>query len=82
MNRRGLPVILGYIDTAFVGEEIPPWVLEIPNVEKNLMNFESEILNFCKEWHGRRVLVSEVKPFIDSQIIESKKLDFLKSLCN
>ncbi len=75
----GLPVILCYQDTAFIKNK-PDWLLELPNKESSLSLYKSEILNFCSKNRGKRVLLDEVRPFIDSLLFEEKRLDFFKAI--
>ena len=77
---KGLPVILGCLDTAFFEGEAPEWILQLPNNEDNVERHQELIIQFCKKWMGKRIPLNEVKPFIDSQVIESEKLMFLESV--
>jgi len=78
----GLPIIIGYSETAFAGFELPEWVLELPNEQNNVTNNVEQILQFCEEMKNRIVSHEESKKYIDSMLIEKKKLEFMKNLLN
>ncbi len=79
----GFPVVLGYKDTAFLKDK-PDWILEVPNNETSFNDpyvLES-IYKFCLEYKNYTVSMEDVKPYISSEIIESKRLDFMKKVIN
>ena len=68
----GFPVIIGYQDTAFINER-PEWVhiMDPQNIDFNsLKNFIEKYKNY---------LVKDTA-FIDSEILEEKRLNFLKNV--
>ncbi|MCK4655075.1 MAG: hypothetical protein KAU01_11595 [Candidatus Cloacimonetes bacterium] len=76
----GLPIIIGYSDTAFVTSKLPEWVLELPNESNNISNNVDLILKFCKKMKNRIIHHDEIKNYIDSNILERKKLVFFKKI--
>lgn len=79
----GLPIICGYRDTAFRGRA-PEWVLQLPNnslwikQDKYLRKMKDFILKY------RYFVVAHEKsaPYIDSSILETKRLEFMRSVLN
>ena len=78
----GIPMILAYKETPFVGEDIPNWILEIPNTEEALNNGAEGIVSFCEEWKGRSFDINEAKPFYHSAYVEKRRLEFFESNLN
>ena len=76
----GLPIIIGYSDTAFVKSILPEWVLELPNENNNVSNNIDLILKFCKKMKNRIIHHEEINGYIDSNILERKKLIFFKKI--
>jgi len=72
----GLPVILGYKDTAFI-DETPKWVLEVPNAEDSLENTETieQIKEFIKNMKNYTVMNDESRKYIDAYELEKRKID-------
>lgn len=77
----GLPTIIGYTDTAFLNEK-PEWILEIPNSEKNVEKYVEDIVKFCYKWKNYVVQKKESIQYIDSNILEKKKLAFFQEIIN
>lgn len=71
----GLPIILGYKDTAFVGRQLPPWALELPNTELNLLDNLEEILDFCNRYKGVKLAGTDTNQYIDALIFEKLRLN-------
>ena len=76
----GLPIIVGYSEAAFVNDQLPEWVLELPNENNNISNNVDSILKFCHEMKNRIIHHDEVKNYIDSNILEKKKLNFISKI--
>ena len=80
----GLPVIVGYKDTAFYDEDVAKkleWVLELPNKETNVVDNISRIVNFAWNNKGKRVNPDDLA-FMKSEVLERKRLDFLQTFIN
>ena len=77
----GLPVILGYRETAFLdcGAGFD-WLLQIPNRADNLRESRDRIIDFATRWNRRRLDRREIGPHIDLRVLEGKKIDFIKQL--
>lgn len=75
----GIPVILPYEDTAFMGHDFP-WILKVQNEKNSLLCNRDDIVSFCESWRGRRFDVKNVAPFIDASIVESKRVNFFRFL--
>jgi glycosyltransferase involved in cell wall biosynthesis len=71
----GLPVILAYTDTDFVGLD-PWWLLRLPNTERNTNDRLASIEAFVDAVKGRRVSRSEVEPLLSAAAKEAARLDF------
>lgn len=77
----GLPTIIGYKDTAFLNKK-PEWILEIPNSEKNVEKYAEDIVKFCYKWKNYVVQKTESIQYIDSNILEKKKIAFFQEIIN
>jgi len=73
----GLPVILGYKDTAFA-DTLPPWILQLENTEDNIANNINTIVDFAKRLKGTRLAKDQVKKYIDSKVYEHKRVSFME----
>lgn len=73
----GLPVIIGYKDTDFSGQE--PWICQIPNCEDNVQKSLGKIEEFVTRWMGQRVN-REAVAHLDYRVKEAKRLAFLESI--
>jgi len=75
----GLPTIIGYHDTDF--PEKVPYLLELPNTPNNVMDHMDEIVQFVRDWLGKRVSHKEIA-HLDVHVKERRRLaffqDFLK----
>ena len=76
----GLPVIIPYKDTAFVDNNLPEWVLELPNQKGSLIKSKEKIINFVRLMRGKRLSSKEVMPYVGSKYWESKRLEFMKEV--
>jgi hypothetical protein len=75
----GLPVLLGHIDTDFIGRE--PWfLLRLPNTDSNVADGLDRIREFARTVKGRRVERSEVEPLLSAAAKEAERLAFLAEL--
>jgi len=70
----GLPVIIGYKDTDFSGNE--PFLLYLPNTENNVRDNLSAIEKFVYKWMDKRVERFQIK-HLDYNEKERKRLDFI-----
>lgn len=75
----GFPIIVAYNDTAF-GDATPPWVLALPNSHQGILDSVDKIVAFANSQKGRVISKDEVRPYIDADIIEAKKVAFMRSL--
>ncbi len=76
----GLPVIIPYKDTAFLNDDLPEWVLQLPNEPGSLLASKQRILDFVKTMSGRRIPLQEVSPYVDSERWEAQRVDFMESV--
>jgi hypothetical protein len=78
----GFPTILPYKETAFVNNETPDWILEIPNTPEVVddSRIVENIRKFCLKNKSRVVIHSEKKDIVSAESIEKKRLDFLMSI--
>lgn len=76
----GIPIMLGYQDTAFIDTALPEWVLQLPNTPDNVTKCRSKIIDFAHKMKGRRLTRLEVEPFIDAPPSEAKRLQFFESI--
>ena len=82
----GLPMILGYDDTAFfqnaeqVSVKYPDFILRLPNHQHDIKEDTEKILQFSKKYFGRLLSVEEVASYIDVEYLEKRRLDFLKMI--
>ena len=75
----GLPVITGHKDPDFTGKE--PYILELPNYEKNVVDHIQEIESFAKKWKGKRVERKLVE-HLDVRFKEKERLAFFQQICD
>ena len=72
----GLPVLLGYEDTNFVG--LDRWyLLRLPNTESNVRDNLDRIRAFAAAVKGRRVDRAEIAARFSTQVKEAARLSFL-----
>ena len=76
----GLPVVLPYLDTAFLGRDIPEWVHFVPNAAGGILTAKDSIIEFVKKMKGRRIPLKEVAPYVGSDYWELKRIDFLQDV--
>jgi glycosyltransferase involved in cell wall biosynthesis len=76
----GLPVILPYEDTAFLGRDTPDWVLKVPNNPGGILVAKDKIMDFVNTMTGRRISLEEVSPYVGSEYWEGKRMAFLQEL--
>ena len=76
----GLPVILPYSDTAFLGRRSPDWVLEIPNCPGGVVEAKDAILDFVGKLQGLRISMAEVAPYVGCEFWEAKRVGFLEEI--
>jgi|GEM_PF-98770 len=74
----GMPLVLGYRDSAWIGTSAPEWILELPNTESNISDNVESIVSFCHAQRSRVVAQHEIAPFIDSAVLEKSRLTFMK----
>lgn len=76
----GLPVIIGYQDTAFMDCGIPEWVLQLPNTEDNVTNNLDLIINFINDMHELIIPHSITSKYIDGSEFEKTRLNLFEKL--
>jgi hypothetical protein len=76
----GLPIIIGYNDTAFIGKELPKWVLQLPSSTSELLKDIGEIVRFCIDNKDFVVPKEEAKSFFSIEKMESKRLCFFEEI--
>ncbi|MFR3330651.1 MAG: hypothetical protein ACLTSL_10925 [Odoribacter splanchnicus] len=76
----GLPVILPYVDTAFVGQNYPDFVLQIPNKPNSLLEYKDSIVDFCYKWKDHKLVNEQVADYIDGEVLERRRLKFMFGL--
>jgi hypothetical protein len=75
----GLPVVLGFEDTDFVGAD--PWfMLRLPNAEDNVREGIHRIREFVEGVRGRRIAREEIAARIDVRAKEEARLAFMAEL--
>jgi len=75
----GLPVILGYEDTDFIGSEFD-FLLRLPNTEQNVLDHAEEIRDFAYRMRGVRVEREAIAGRIDQAEKETERLRFFEKL--
>lgn len=75
---RGLAVIVGCHDPDF--PDRPPFLLQLPNTQNNVINNTKEIQRFVELWHGKRVNRTDVAR-LDVSLKEPIRLEFLRTAC-
>lgn len=73
----GLPVVIGYQETSFVGLPEPWYLLRLPLTEDNVATHVSEIRDFTARVKGRRVPRSEIAELVGVRAKEGQRLDFI-----
>jgi hypothetical protein len=73
----GLPAVIGYEDTDFPSGA--PFLLVLPNQERNLVSHLDAVEAFAGRWKGRRVQRLEIAR-LDSAQKEIERLDFLRRI--
>lgn len=73
----GLPVIIGYDDTDFRGNE--PFILQVPNQKNNIKKEIERIEHFVERWCSQRVSEESISQ-IDVQQKESQRIEFFQSV--
>ncbi len=72
----GLPVVLGYQETRFMGED--PWfLLCLPTTEDNVSTHVEQVRAFAEGVRGSRVGREEIADAIGAQAKEADRLDFI-----
>lgn len=75
----GLPVVIAYEDTDFIGEN--PWyLLRLPNTESNVESSVPAIRAFVKRVRGKRVPRAAIEERVGSRAKEARRLEFLREL--
>lgn len=78
----GLPVIIGYHDTAFLADRLPEWILQLENSENNIQDGFKSIIEFCKRYMSYTVKHQLSHRYFDIKSIERKKMAFISSQLN
>jgi glycosyltransferase involved in cell wall biosynthesis len=75
----GLPVVIGYEDTDFLGES--PWfILRLPNTETNVVESVARMKSFVEQVKGRRVPRDLVESRLDARLKEADRLKFMHEI--
>ncbi len=82
--KKGFPVIVPYKETTLIINGKPDWVLELPNREDVINDPEvvSVLRSFIDKYRDKTVNHSESAIYVSSDIIESRRLDFMKEICD
>jgi len=75
----GLPIIINYIDTAFI-QDSPEWILKLPSSKTQLLESTNKIVEFARINKGMRLSFREISNYISSNVLELERLDFIKSV--
>jgi hypothetical protein len=75
----GLPVIIGYTDTDFKGDQA--FILKMPNTEENVRESMDGIRSFVTAWKGRRVERRWIEA-LDTRKKEAERLAFFQQSLN
>ena len=73
----GLPLIIAYEETPFIDKEFD-WLLKLENSEDNVKKSIEKIVDFCYKNIDRVVQKDEIREYIDSKVLEKKRVDYLK----
>lgn len=73
----GLPVVTGVRDTDF--DEKVPFILELPNTERNVADNVERIASFAAGWKGRRVPRQAIQ-HLDAAAKERRRVDFIRDV--
>jgi hypothetical protein len=77
----GLPVIIAYNDTMFLGlDRLPWWVLVLPNDSSANKQIGKKIEDFLISLSGRRIPIEDILRFSNFSSIEEMRLSFLSSI--
>jgi hypothetical protein len=75
----GLPTIIGYKDTDFM-EEVPPFILELPSSENNVVENMGRINKFIQTSKTVNIPRRDIG-HLDYKLKEKRRLDFIKQTC-
>ncbi len=77
----GLPIIIGYTETAFKGHALP-WILQLHGEENMFDKLENiiKVQNFVLQNTRRIVTHTESAPYIDIKLCERKKILWLQDI--
>jgi hypothetical protein len=80
--KKGFPVIVPYKETTLLINDKPAWILELPNKEGVIDDLEQvrSIRFFIDKYKDKIVDHSESDLYISSDIIEARRLDFMKEI--
>jgi glycosyltransferase involved in cell wall biosynthesis len=75
----GLPVILGYKDSAFDNKRLPEWALRVPNNDSWPEDpaWIERVVDFVRRMDGRKVRTQECAGYIDAAVLEPRRLEFM-----
>jgi glycosyltransferase involved in cell wall biosynthesis len=76
----GLPIITAYNDTAFKSQNLPEWVLQLPNDSNLILRSLDKIVEFSKKYKDFIVPQSEAEFYFSSERLEDKRLSFFQKL--
>src|SRR5690606_23776145 len=79
----GLPIIIGYEETAFIKEvEHPDCVLKLPNNAGKLSSNREDIISFSKKNKDRVLKKEEIEKYIDVSSLEFQRITFFQDVMN
>lgn len=78
----GIPIIIGYTDTAFLNKEVETWILKLDNYENNVIDNIQKIIDFSYKNKNTLVCNKISNKYISSQILEEKRLNFFREVLN
>nr|MBA2746456.1 glycosyltransferase [Flavisolibacter sp.] len=76
----GLPVIIGYKDTAFINHGVPEWALVLPSEKDKILSSVPAIIEYCRKMKNYIVSPEAVNKYFSIEAAERARLDFFGSL--
>ncbi|MBB6461529.1 glycosyltransferase [Flammeovirga kamogawensis] len=74
------PIILPYKDTCFINQDIPEWILELPNNKEGILESTDKIKDFVYKCRNLIISQSEVEKFVHVSEIEKNRLAFFHEI--
>jgi glycosyltransferase involved in cell wall biosynthesis len=76
----GLPVIIGYQDTAFINHGVPEWALVLPPGKESILSSIPAIIEYCKLMKNYIVPPEAVLQYFSLEATERARLNFFENL--